>query len=44
MMPELNQECAETYYNLGLAHKKKGELEFAIKNYTKAIELKPDLC
>ncbi len=42
MMQELNQECAETYYNLGLAHNKKGELELAIKNYTKAIELKPD--
>ncbi|MDE0400502.1 MAG: tetratricopeptide repeat protein [Candidatus Poribacteria bacterium] len=42
MMPELNQECAETYYNRGLAHSKKGELEPAIKNYTKAIELKPD--
>ena len=41
-MPELNQECAETYYNRGLAHSKKGELEPAIKNYTKAIELKPD--
>lgn len=42
MMPELDQECAETYYNRGLAHSKKGELEPAIKNYTKAIELKPD--
>ena len=42
MMQELNQECAETYYNRGLAHSKKGELEPAIKNYTKAIELKPD--
>lgn len=41
-MQELNEECAETYYNLGLAHNKKGELELAIKNYTKAIELKPD--
>ena len=42
MMQELNQECAETHYNRGLAHSKKGELELAIKNYTKAIELKPD--
>ena len=42
MMQELNQECAETYYNRGLAHSKKGEVELAIKNYTKAIELKPD--
>lgn len=42
MMQELNQECAETYYNSGVTHSKKGELELAIKNYTKAIELKPD--
>ena len=42
MMQELNQECAETHYNRGLAHSKKGELKLAIKNYTKAIELKPD--
>ena len=42
MMQELNQECAEMYYNRGLAHSKKGEVELAIKNYTKAIELKPD--
>lgn len=42
MMQELNQECAEMYYNRGLAHSKKGELELAIENYTKAIELKPD--
>lgn len=39
---ELNQECAETYYNRGLAHSKKGELDKAIADYTKAIELKPD--
>ena len=42
MMQELNQECAETYYNRGLAHSKKGELELAVENYTKAIALKPD--
>ena len=42
MMQELNQECAEMYYDRGLAHSKKGEVELAIKNYTKAIELKPD--
>ena len=41
-MQELNQECAEMYYNRGLAHSKKGEVELAIKNYTKAIELNPD--
>ena len=42
MTKEHNKECAETYYNRGLAHSKKGELELAIADYTKAIELKPD--
>ena len=42
MTKEHNQECANTYYNRGLAHSKNGELDKAIKNYTKAIELKPD--
>ena len=42
MMQELNQECAEMYYNRGLAHSKTGELELAVENYTKAIALKPD--
>ena len=41
MMQELNQECAEMYYNRGLAHSKKGEVELAIEDYTKAIELNP---
>ena len=42
MTKELNQECAKAYYNRGLAHSKKGELELAIANYTKAIELNSD--
>lgn len=42
MTKEVNKECAETYYNRGLAHSKKGEVELAIADYTKAIELKPD--
>lgn len=42
MMQELNQECAEMYYNRGLAHAKNGELALAIEDYTKAISLKPD--
>ncbi|MDE0689339.1 MAG: tetratricopeptide repeat protein [Candidatus Poribacteria bacterium] len=42
MTKKPNKECAETYYNRGLAHSKKGELERAIADYTKAIELKPD--
>ena len=41
-MQELNQDCAETYYNRGLAHSKTGELELAVENYTKARALKPD--
>ena len=42
MTKKLNKECAETYYNRGLAHSQKGELELAIADYTKAIGLKPD--
>ena len=42
MTEELNQECAKTYYNRGLAHAKNGEFELAIADYTKAIQLKPD--
>ena len=41
-MSQNNQEYAETCYNRGIAHSKKGELEFAIADYTKAIELNPD--
>ena len=42
MTKEINKECAQTYYTRGLVHSKKGELELAIADYTKAIELKPD--
>ena len=42
MAKKSNKECAETYYNCGLAHSKKDELELAIADYTKAINLKPD--
>lgn len=42
MTKKLNKECAQTYYNRGLAHAKKGELELAIVDYTKAIEIEPD--
>ena len=42
MTKEINQGCATVYYNRGLAHSRNGELELAIANYTKAIELKPD--
>lgn len=42
MAKKSNKECAETYYNCGLAHSKKDELELVIADYTKAINLKPD--
>ena len=42
MTKEHNQECAEVYYNRGMAHSKNGKLELAIEDYTKATELKPD--
>ena len=42
MTKKRNTECAEAYYNRGVAHSKKGELELAIADYTKAIELKSD--
>ncbi len=42
MTKKHNQACAEVYYNRGVAHSKKGELELAIENYTQAIALKPD--
>lgn len=41
-MEKQNQELATKYYNRGLAHSKKGELELAIEDYTQAIALKPD--
>lgn len=41
-MQERNQELANKYYNRGLAYAKKGEVELAIADYTKAIALKPD--
>ena len=41
MTKEPNQKCADTYYNRGLAHSRNGELELAIANYTKAIEIEP---
>ena len=41
-MPELNQELVDKYYTRGLEHSRNGDHKLAIKNYTKAIELKPD--
>ena len=42
MTKKRNTECAEAYYNRGVAHSKKGELKLAIKDYTKAIALNPE--
>lgn len=42
MAKELNQELADKYYNRGVTHSEKGEIELAIENYTQAIALKPD--
>ena len=42
MAKKHNQACANTYYSQGLVHSKNGELDKAIENYTKAIELQPD--
>ncbi len=41
-MIDRNQELAEKYLNSGLENSKKGKVDIAIENYTKAIELKPD--
>ena len=34
---------AEAYYNRGIAYARKGDLDRAIQDYDKALELKPDL-
>lgn len=42
MTKEHKQACADTYYQRGLAHAKKGEIELAIEDYTHAIALNPE--
>lgn len=42
MTKKHNQPSANSYYSQGLVHSKNGELDKAIENYTKAIELNPD--
>ena len=42
MMVDRNQELAEKYFSSGKEKSKNGEVNFAIEDYTKAIELKPD--
>ena len=39
---ELNSEDANAYKNRGLAYGIKGNFDFAINDYTKAIELNPE--
>ncbi len=41
-MQERNQEVVNKYYTRGMAASKKGELELAIADYTKAIALNPE--
>ena len=42
MAQKLNHKCADIYYNLGVTYHGKGELDKAIANYGKAIELDPE--
>ena len=45
-MPSLQQDkltLTKAYYNRGNAYASKGDFDQAIDDYTKAIELKPDL-
>ena len=42
MTQDLNLKLANTYYNRGLAHSNKSELDESIVNYGKAIELNPE--
>lgn len=37
-----NQELAKKYFKSGVEKSKNGEVDLAIEEYTKAIELKPD--
>lgn len=42
-MNDLQLEESEAYYNQGLANTENGNVELAIKDYTKAIEINPEL-
>ena len=42
VIPEVSPDDAKTYYNRGVASAKKGDLNQAISDFNKAIELKPD--
>lgn len=42
MMIDRNQELAIKYFNSGKEKSKNGEVDLAIEDYTKAIELNPD--
>lgn len=41
-MENQNHKLAIKYFNSGVEHSKKGEVDLAIEDYTQAIELKPD--
>lgn len=38
----LKPDCAEAYYQRGLAYSRNAEIELAIEDYTQAIACKPD--
>jgi Flp pilus assembly protein TadD len=42
MMAKQDQELAKKYFSSGIEKSKNGEVNLAIEDYTKAIELKPD--
>jgi len=42
MTVDRNQELAEKYFSSGKEKSKNGEVDLAIEDYTRAIELKPD--
>jgi tetratricopeptide (TPR) repeat protein len=39
---EINPDCMETHYNLGIALAGRGQLDEAIAQYEKALEIDPD--
>ena len=42
MMVDRNHQLAQKYFSSGKEKSKNGEVDLAIEDYTKAIELKPD--
>ena len=42
-MIEIKPDAAKAYLSRGMAYANKGDYDTAIKNYTKAIEIDPEL-